>query len=173
MEANSEVSGMKRNFILQQGFADPIPQSCGRHYSALLFQSRLVGLAVLIGTVFQWPAVFLTLTAVLWWSALLPKWNPFDALYNYFWGSKAGAIPLSPAPGPRRFAQGVAGFFNLMIWNSLMLGWHVVAYVLEGVMIVSVCALIFGGFCLGSFIYHYLAGRGEFAKRTLPWVKPK
>ncbi|MCA1612435.1 MAG: hypothetical protein ABR610_06380 [Thermoanaerobaculia bacterium] len=32
-------------------------------------------------------------------------------------------------------------------------------------------AQVFGGFCLGSFVFHLIRGRGKFAKRTLPWAR--
>src|SRR4051812_42685836 len=31
---------------------------------------------------------------------------------------------------------------------------------------VALGALLFGGFCLGSFLFHLLCGRADFAKRT-------
>jgi hypothetical protein len=171
MKDNITPSVKDRNFILQQGFDEPPSHTSHLQYSALLFQPRIVGLTGLIGILFQSPPVFFALTVVIWWSALLPKWNPFDAVYNLMAGSKPGAVRLTPAPPPRRFAQGMAGLFALLIAVSLILGWRVLAYVLEGLFVVTVSALVFGGFCLGSFIYHVLVGRGEFARRTLPWVR--
>ncbi len=166
-------SGVKRNFILQQGFNAPQPESCPLQYSALHFQPRLVGLFTLVGVMLQSPAVFLFLSAVLWWSALLPKWNPFDALYNVTLGARPGAVRLTPAPAPRRFAQGMAGTFALAIGASLLLQWKFTAFVLEVLLLVAVAALVFGGFCLGSFVFHLLRGRAAFARRTLPWVRPE
>ncbi len=32
-------------------------------------------------------------------------------------------------------------------------------------------ALIFGKFCLGSYVFHLLRGEAAFANRTLPWVR--
>ena len=159
----------ERNFILQQGLEDPGPQDTHRRFEALLFQPRLIGLVVLVGITFQSPAVFLGLWAVLWWSALLPRLNPFDALYNLTLGTRAGAVRLGPAPAPRRFAQGMAGTFALAIGILLQLEWFITAYVLEGFLGVAIVALVFGRFCLGSYIYHLLRGEAEFAGRTLPW----
>jgi Domain of unknown function (DUF4395) len=84
--------------------------------------------------------------------------------------TRPGGIRLSPAPPPRRFAQGMAGTFLLGIGTSLLLGWTTTAYVLEGLLIVAVAALM-AGFCLGSFIFHLLSGRATFATRTLPWAR--
>jgi hypothetical protein len=59
--------------------------------------------------------------------------------------------------------------FALAIGVSLAAGWHTTARVIEGFFLVAVGALVFGGFCLGSFVFHLARGRGDFAKRTLPW----
>ena len=159
----------KRNFILQQGLCEPAAGTCPAQYSALLFQPRLVGLSVVVATILQAPLLFFVLAAVLWWSALAPRLNPFDALYNATF-ARAGGATLTPAPAPRRFAQFLAGSFALAIGVSLALGWRTTAFVLEGFLIIAVGALVFGGFCLGSFIFHLLRGRTAFAKRTLPWT---
>jgi len=31
-------------------------------------------------------------------------------------------------------------------------------------------ALIFGRFCVGSYLFHLVTGEGAFAKRTTPWA---
>jgi Domain of unknown function (DUF4395) len=159
----------ERNFILQQGLEDPAPQEKHLRFEALLFQPRLIGMAVLIGIIFQSPTVFLSLWLVLWWNALLPRLNPFDALYNLTLGARPGTIRLRPAPAPRRFAQGMAGTFALAIGAMLRLEWFMTAYVLEGFLGAAIVALIFGRFCLGSYIYHLLRGDTEFTGKTLPW----
>jgi hypothetical protein len=83
---------VKRNFILQLGFEEPAPAVCPRQYSALHFQPRSVFVWIVAGILFQSPSVFYVLCAVLWWSALFPKLNPFDALYNLtFGGNRVGA----------------------------------------------------------------------------------
>jgi hypothetical protein len=158
----------RRNFILQQGLCEPAAGTCSLQYSALLFQPRIVGLWVIAATILQAPLVFFALTAVLWWSALAPRFNPFDALYNQILARPGGPL-LDPAPAPRRFAQFLAGSFALAIGASIVLGWRRTALVLEGFLIAAVGALVFGGFCFGSFVFHLLRGRAGFARRTLPW----
>jgi hypothetical protein len=171
MESDARAATLKRNFILQQGLAEPSAASCPAQYSALLFQPRIVGLVVLVGVVMQEPWVFLALGAVLLSVALVPRLNPFDALYNRTLAIRPGRIALMPAPPPRRFAQGLAGTFAVAIGTSLALGWKATALVLEGFLIVAVGALVLGGFCLGSFVFHLLRGRATFATRTLPWSR--
>jgi len=73
----------RRNFILQQGLCEPAAETCPLEYSALLFQPRLVGLSVVVAVILQAPLLFFALAAVLWWSALASRLNPFDALYNW------------------------------------------------------------------------------------------
>lgn len=170
METTS-VSAVKRNFILQQGLAEPPAASCSREYSALLFQPRLVGLVVLAGIVLQEPRIFLALGTLLWWCALVPSLNPFDALYNRTLARRPGSFTLPPAPGPRRFSQGMAGTFMLAIGISLLLGWKVTAIVLEAFLVLAVGVLALGGFCVGSFIFHLIRGRAALAVRTLPWAR--
>jgi hypothetical protein len=162
----------ERNFILQQGLDDTEPKDTHPRFEALLFQPRLIGLAVLAGILLQSPAVFFGLWALLWWSALLPRLNPFDALYNLTLGARPGAIALGPAPPPRRFAQGLAGTIALAIGVMLRLEWFISAWILEGFLGAAIVALIFGRFCLGSYLYHLLRGEAEFAGRTLPWSHP-
>jgi Domain of unknown function (DUF4395) len=159
----------KRNFILQQGLCEPVAGTCPLVYSALLFQPWLVGPWVVVAAILQAPFLFFALAAVLWWSALAPRLNPFDALYNWTL-ARSNGITLASAPAPRRFAQFLAGSFAIAIGVSLVMGWRMAGLVLEGFFIVAVGALLFGGFCLGSFLFHLLCGRAEFAKRTLPWA---
>ncbi len=157
----------KRNFILQQGLDMPAPESCPVRFSALMFQPRVVGVVVVVAVVLQSPEIFLALGALLWWNALVPAANPFDAVYNGFAGS--GAARLAPAEPPRRFAQGMAGTFNLAIGILLLAGAGIAAIVLQALLLAALAALVFGRFCLGSFLYYVLRGRSDFAVRTLPW----
>lgn len=161
----------KLNFVLQQGFRDTLPAECDFRYSALMWQPRVIGIVVLVGLVLQtWP-LFLVLSAVLWWNVALPRWNPFDALYNRLIAAPRNLPRLAPSPGPRRFEQGMAGSFALGIAASLFFGRSGLAYTLEAFMVVALAALIFGRFCMGSYIFLLLKGDRTFASRTLPWTR--
>lgn len=159
------------NFVQQQGFKDAGTTDCGRRYPALMFQPRIVGALAAAGIVFQSWILFLILSAVLWWNVLLPRLNPFDALYNRLLTGPGGPPPLTPAPAPRRFAQGMAASFMLVIGVSLLSEWETVAWVFQALLLVALVALIFGKFCLGSYIFHLLKGDAKFANRTLPWIR--
>lgn len=159
------------NFVLQQGFRNASAAECEPRYAALMWQPRVIGCVVLIGLISQaWP-LFLGLSVILWWNAALPRLNPFDALYNRFIASRRALPRLTPAPGPRRFAQGMAATFSGAIAASLVFGWSSAAYVLEAFLVVALSALVFGRFCLGSYIFHLLKRDQRFANRTLPWAR--
>jgi len=168
------VSGSRdpdKNFVVQQGVPiTDIPGNCSVLTGAMLFQPRLVGLWILVGAVLQSGYVFLALALVLWWSALVPAWNPFELVYRHLPPLGRTTRPrLGIAAAPRRFAQGMAGAFAASIGLCLLGGARVAALVLGIVFALAVAALLFGRLCLGSFVYHLLRGRAGFALRTLPW----
>ena len=164
------MSETEVNFIRQQGF-EASAHTCDTQYPALMFQPRVIGVLVLAGVLLQSAPLFLTLSAVLWLSALMPSLNPFDRLYNNLVAARKRLPPLTAAPVPRRFSQGMAATFMLVIGVSLFAGWNTVAWALEALMLVALSALIFGAFCAGSYVFHLLTGNGEFARRTLPWSR--
>lgn len=137
-------------------------------YAGLQFQPRLIGIVVAIGTIAQSPAVFIALGAVLFWNAALPRWNVFDLVYNRFFAVRSG-IRLAPAPAPRRFAQSLAGAMAVSIGGLLMSGHRVAAFTIDAILILAIVLLVFGGFCLGSYVFHVITGRVSFAHRTMPW----
>jgi hypothetical protein len=161
----------ERNFVLQQGLPAPDVKSCPIVSSALLFQPRLVGLILIVGVLSQSPVVFAALGALLWWSALLPRLNPFDHAYNHTLGRRPGTPALGPAPMPRRFAQGMAATFVTAIAACLAADLRVAAWVLQALLVLAVAALVLGRLCLGSFVYHLVRGRVAFAMAALPWAR--
>jgi hypothetical protein len=121
-----------------------------------MLQPRIVGCVSAVGVVLQSPALFVALSAVLLWSALVPARNPFDAIYNRAVAFRRGLPPLGPAPLPRRFAAGQAGTLALAIAAALVAGATITAWVLEAVFIGAVIAVVFADFCLGAYTYHRL-----------------
>jgi len=159
------------NFMRQQGFPDEPPDACNMRFEGLYFQPRLVFPLVLVGMLFQSGPFFLLLSAILWWNALVPAANPFEAIYNRFVAPRRGTGLLTPAPMPRRFAQGMAAAFLLGAGVALLAGRSLVSWVLQGFLVVAFSALLFGKFCLGAYVYHLLKGRVAFANSTLPWAR--
>lgn len=159
----------KMHFVEQQGFERMEGAECERQYSALSLQPRAISLLVAIGLVTQSGWYFLALSALLWWNVLVPALNPFDAIYNAMIAKPRGYPSLGPAPAPRRFSQGMAASFMLGIGVSLLAGTTVLAWILEGFLVVAMLSILVGRFCLGSYVYHVLTGHLAFANRTLPW----
>ena len=162
---------LRLNFVRQQGFRDATSGSCGLQYPALMWQPRVIGVLVVIGLVLQSWRYFLVMSAILWWNVFLPHLNLFEAAYNLLVAKPKG-LPRAPrAPAPRRFAQATAGTFMLVIAVSLARGWNALAVGVEVALVFALAALIFGRFCLGSYLFHVLTGNGGFANRTLPWSR--
>ena len=161
----------KRQFVRQQGVDDAPAASWAYQYSALMFQPRLLAAVVLLAILLQSAAMFLVLAGVLWWNALVAPRNPFDALYNRVIARPRNLPSLTPAPAPRRFAQGMAGTILGGAGLALLAGWPRLAWILEGLVAAALGALDLGRFCLGSYLYHLLRGKARFANRTLPWSR--
>lgn len=134
-----------------------------------MFQPRVVGSVFVLAVLLQSPSIFLAMSGILWWNVLVPRLNPFDAIYNRTLGSRPGASRISPAQLPRRFAQGMAGTFGLAIGVLLLLEWGTAAVVMQVLLLGALAALILGRFCLGSFLYYLFRGKTDFAVGTLPW----
>ena len=170
------MSSPVSRFMRQQGFDEEPPTACDTHFAGLLFQPRVVFPAVLVAIAAQFVSaplsagLHLLLSAVLWWNTLAPSRNPFELAYNR-WLARGDRAPLVPAPGPRRFAQGMAAAFNLGAGLSFLLDARPLAWLLQALLVVAFSALLFGRFCLGAYVYHLLRGRVAFANATLPWAR--
>jgi hypothetical protein len=162
------------NFVRQQGFhegAEAAPDACVCRYPALMFQPRVIGVLVLMGLALQAWSWFLALSLLLWWNVALPRFNPFDAIYGRLVSKPEGVPRPEPARAPRRFAQGMAGTFMLAVATSLYCGWPVAAWIFEGFVVLALGLLIFGRFCMGSYIFLLVTGQATLANRTLPWSR--
>ena len=157
------------NFMKQQGFAPEAPDRAALRFRGLQFQPTIVASVMLAAILTQSAAIFLLASAVLWLNVLVPAANPFENLYNRFIARPHGRPLLNRAPGPRRFAQGMAATFMLAAGLSLFRGWTVAAYAFEGLIAVAFAALLVGKFCLGAYVYHLLRGKVAFANGTCPW----
>ncbi len=162
-----------RNFMKQQGFPEEPNSLCDMHFAGINFQPRTIAFLVALATVFHSPGLFLVLSAVLWWSALIPALNPFEIFYNRVLASRRGAIALTPAPAPRRFAQGMAATVAMVMGVAVLKDWTTTAFVFDAIFIAALAALLFGRFCLGAYVYHLLRGEHSFAHATLPWVRSR
>jgi len=157
------------NFMKQQGFTPEPPDRAALRFKGLQFQPMVVGSLMLVAILTQSPAIFLLFSALLWLNVLLPAANPFENLYNRFVARPRGRPLLTKAPGPRRFAQGMAAAFMLVAGLTRLQGWTAASYAFQGLIAVAFAALLFGRFCLGAYVYHLLKGNVAFANGTCPW----
>jgi len=144
----------KVDFIREQGFTT---EGCQDGlYEALMFQPRVIAGVVISGVVFQSPWLFLALSAVLYWSALFPGHNPFDAFFNRVMADpmRLAAIPM--APPPRRFAETFAGSIAMSIALPLFAGVSPAAWLLQSVFVAGSMSVMIRRFCLPAYLYHLL-----------------
>src|SRR5713101_4110592 len=122
------------NFMKQQGFTPEPPDRATLRFKALQFQPTIVGSMMLVAILTQSPAIFLVLSGILWLNVLVPAANPFEQVYNRLVARPRGRPLLTPAPGPRRFAQGMAAVFMLAAGLTLLQGWRTASYVFQGLL---------------------------------------
>ncbi len=159
----------KYKFIQQQGFDNDTEATAETHYNALLFQPIIVGSMMAIAILTQSATIFLIFGLILWINTLLPSLNIFEIIYNSTFRLMRNEPRLEPAPKPRRFMQGMAGTLMLGAGFTLLLGVSGLSYLFQGFIAVAFAALLFGKFCVGAFIYHYVTGNAKFANATCPW----
>jgi hypothetical protein len=170
-------SPVVHNFMRQQGFAEEPRDACDMRFEGLYYQPRRVFPAVLAAILLQLVSVpaaavlFLAISAVLVWNTLVPARNPFERAYNRRVAQPEGRPLLTPAPAPRRFAQGMAAAMTLGSAAAILAGQWTVAVVLEALLVGAFSLLLFGKFCLGAYVFHLLKGRVAFANSTLPWAR--
>ena len=145
------------DFIRQQGFTT---EGCQDGlYSALMLQPRVIAAVVIAGVVLQSPWMFLTLATVLWWSALVPNHNPFDAFFNHVMADPMRLAAMPAAPPPRRFSQAAAATIAMSIAMSLFTGASHAAWLFEGVFVAGSMSVVVRRFCLPAYVYHLLWSR--------------
>jgi len=157
------------NFVRQQGLKEANAQSCDLAYPALMWQPRAIFVLAVLGLLLESGWYFVALGAILWWNAIVPGLNPFDAIYNRLVLKRKGLSPVGPARAPRRFSQGMAGTIMLVIGLALLRGNFGLAWAMQGILFLALALLVFGRFCLGSYLFHLFTGQRGYANRTLPW----
>src|SRR2546421_10835472 len=140
-EANMARSAVM-NFMKQQGFTQEPPDRATLRFKGLQFQPMIVGLMMLVAILTQSPAIFLLVSALLWLNVLAPAANPFEQVYNRVVARPRGRPPLTPAPGPRRFAQGMAALFMPAGALTPLQGWKTASYTVQGLIVLALGALL-------------------------------
>lgn len=151
----------KRSFVLQQGFSVPgDPETESNLFFALQVQPRFIGCLILAGVALRSPFIFLIAGVVMWFSAIVPRWNPFNALYNHALGKRRGVFLLM-SPPPRMFSEALAGSLALGIALLFAAGHTGVAMLLAGFFALANSAVVFSRFCVGASLFAWLSRRPD------------
>jgi len=153
------------DFIRELGY--PVAATDDRLYSALMLQPRIIGVVTLLGVALQSGALFSVLALVLFWSALVPTGNPFDAIYNVVVARRRGLERVAPAPAPRRFAMTMAATVAFAIGVGLLANIRVVAWPFEALLVVAVAGVVFANRCAGATLYHAVRRRLSTLRRAV------
>jgi hypothetical protein len=143
-------------FIRQLGFTNVHPDH--RLYEALMFQPRAIAAVLALGIVLQNAWLFVALSAIVWWSTIIPRWNLFDAAYNHLVAPLRGVPRIPVAPAPRRFAQAMAATVSLTIGAALLLDATMTAWVFEGLFAIASTAVVVGRVCAAANVYNRFMG---------------
>jgi len=157
------------NFVRQQGFEDATTQSSGVQFQSLMWQPRLMALLVPFGLLLETGWYYIALGAVLWWSALVPRLSPFDAIYNRVVARRRNRQPLTPARGPRRLSQVLGGIFMMAIGLLMRAGRIQMAWTVFWIFILFLVLQVIGRFCAGASMFYLLTGKLAYLRRTMPW----
>jgi len=161
------MGNAKINFVQQQGYTSLTPPQCAVRYPALIFQPRVLFVVFSISVIFSLHRAFFLVSLLLFFSALLPSLNPFDALYRFLFPrhSKFNARALAP----RRFSQLLGGAFCLVIFFAAQFGMPVLYWSMASSLLFFNALPAFTNFCMPALLYHIFSGKLEFALKTLPW----
>jgi hypothetical protein len=144
----------KVDFIRQQGYTT---EGCRDGlYWALMFQPRVIAGVVIAGVILQSPWLFLALSTVLWWGALVPRHNPFDAFFNRVLANPRRLAAMPAAPPPRQFSQAMAGTFAIGSALTLFAGASHAAWLVEGVFLAGSMSVVVRRFCLPAYVFYLL-----------------
>ena len=121
-----------------------------------MLQPRVIAGVVISGVILQSPWVFLALSTVLWWSALFPGNNPFDAFFNHVMADPMRLAAMPAAPPARRFSQAMAATFAMSIAMTLFAGASLASWLLEGVFVAASMSVVVRRVCLPAYVYHLL-----------------
>ena len=98
------------------------------------------------------------LVAAVMWAGTLLAAPGFKPVYKYAlkpWGIIKPDV-VRDNPEPHRFSQGLGAVFTLGSTAALLLGASVLGWVLSWIVIALAALNLFGGFCVGCFVYYWL-----------------
>lgn len=151
-------------------------------YSALRTnQSFIIGLLVLAFiTNVWWLVAFVSL--VMLTGTLFTGAGLFKRIYRHILKPLGLVKPdvVTDNPEPHNFSQGLGAAFTAGSTAALLLGVPILGWVLAWIVIALAALNLFGGFCVGCFVYYQLNkvgtpgfGRSPVDPNVLPGTQPR
>lgn len=161
MEASvkSTVNSFTRSCLYQQGFSSLNDVELRRLNLPLRFTPAICSILVIVGLIFQSPALLFVLAGVGLLSAAFPRGNVIDRFYNLIISRLVGSAPLPPNTPQRRFACGIGATFAAAAGFSFLAGLPGLAYIFGGFMIAASLTVTTTQWCLGSWLYNLIFGK--------------
>jgi hypothetical protein len=131
-------------------------------HSALKTNQASIILLLVAGFVLGSALLVALVAAVMIVGTAFPKAGLFKLLYEKVL-KPAGLVKpdvREESPRPHLFAQGLGGAVLVLALAALLLGTPVVGWVLVWLVVALAALNLFGGFCLGCFLYYQLGRRG-------------
>jgi hypothetical protein len=131
-------------------------------HSALKTNQASIILLLVAGFVLESALLVALVAAVMIVGTAFPKAGLFKLLYEKVL-KPAGLVKpdvREESPRPHLFAQGLGGAVLVLALAALLLGTPVVGWVLVWLVVALAALNLFGGFCLGCFLYYQLGRRG-------------
>ncbi len=149
-------------------------------HSTLTVNQIVIILLNVLAFVFNLPWLAAIVTGVMLLGTLLTV-PGFGFLYHYVLRPQKLVKPyvLLDNPEPHRFAQGFGGVVMLAGTISLYAGAAILGWSLVWLVAALAALNVFGGFCMGCFVYYWLSRLGlpGFSKHppegTFPGARPK
>lgn len=131
-------------------------------YSALRTnQAFIIGLLVLAFVLDAWWLVAFV-AAVMLLGTFVPEVGLFKRIYRHILKPSGLIKPdvVTDNPEPHNFAQGLGGAFNAGAMVALLLGADFWGWTLAWIVVGLASLNLFGGFCVGCFVYYWLNRSG-------------
>ncbi len=131
-------------------------------HSALKTNQASIILLLVAGFVLGSVLLVALVAAVMIVGTAFPKAGLFKLLYEKVLKPARLVKPdvREESPRPHLFAQGLGGAVLVLALAALLLGAPVVGWALIWLVVALAALNLFGGFCLGCFVYYQLGRRG-------------
>ena len=155
----SNILATTRNRIEAQGFVGFSDEELAQHNYGLRFSPMICMIWVAVGVALASPIILYALIPFALLGGIF-KSHPFDIFYNYGIRHFFKAPHLPPYQKPRRFACLMASVMIATAALGFQFGIPALGYGMGIFMVVAAFLNVSTGFCVPSFIYGLMFGKG-------------